>query len=150
MIARLVFVLLVGAAEAQMFGGGSARDPTRGMSQEELDHIQGTPQGAAAVDRAMQEWDTLASNPDMMQEVLASFKDPEVVAKAQEMIKDPEYMRAAKKKLEQMQSKAKQAGLLDKNGNPVPGAATHAGKQMPAAAQMMAQMLAAQGNQLGA
>jgi len=147
-IARLLFVVFVGAANAQIFGGGSARDPTKGMSKEEIEHMQGTPSGAAAVDRAMQEWDTLANNPEMMQEVLASFKDPEVVAKAQEMIKDPDYMRAAKKKLEAMQQKAQHAGLLDKAGNPIPGAAAAAGKQMPAAAQMMAQMLAAQGNQV--
>ena len=102
------------------------------------------------VDLAMAGWQQLAQNPDKMGELMKAFKDPDVWAKAQEMIKDPDYMRAAKKKLEQMQSKAKEAGLLDKDGNPVPGAATHAGKQMPAAAQMMAQMLAAQGNQLGA
>jgi len=123
---------------------GGARDPTHGMSKEEADHMRGTPQGAAAVDRAMQEWDTLASNPEMMSEVLASFKDPEVVAKAQEMIQDADYMRAAKKRLHDMQKKAQDAGLLDKDGNPVPGAATAAGKSMPAAAQMMAQMMAAQ------
>ena len=35
-------------------------------------------------------------------------------------------------------------GLLDEQGQPVPGAATAAGKAMPHAAQMMAQMMAAQ------
>ena len=64
-----------------------------------------------------------------------------------QMINDPEYMRAAKKKLDEMQRTAQDAGLLDQHGNPLPGAATAAGKKMPAAAQMMAQMMAAQGMQ---
>ena len=55
MLAKLAVALaLVGAADAQMFGMGSKRDPTAGMSKEELEHMQGTPTGAAAVDRAMQ------------------------------------------------------------------------------------------------
>jgi len=150
--ARSLFAMLallgLHAATAQIFGRGSSRDPTHGMSQEELDHMQGTPQGAAAVDRAMQEWDTLSSNPEMMQEILSSFKDPEVIAKAKEMINDPDYMRAAKAKLAAMQRKAQDHGLLDANGNPIAGAATAAGKAMPAAAammQMMQQQMAANG-----
>ena len=70
--------------------------------------MQGTPQGEAAVDRAMQEWDTLANNPEMMKEILDSFKDPEVQAKAKEMINDPEYMRAAKKRLAAKRRRAAQ------------------------------------------
>ena len=54
MLAVKLALVLVGVADAQMFGTGSKRDPTNGMSQEELEHMQGTPQGAAAVDRAMQ------------------------------------------------------------------------------------------------
>merc|ERR1719217_517572 len=54
-----------------------------------------------------------------MQEVMASLKDPEVMAKAQEMLKDPEYMRAAKAKIDELQAKAQQRGLLDANGQPV-------------------------------
>ena len=147
---RCFILLALGlhAADAQMFGRGSTRDPSHGMSQEELDHMQGTPQGAAAVDRAMQEWDTLANNPEMMAEVLNSFKDPAVMAKAKEMLEDPDYMRAAKKKLQNMQQKAADQGLLDENGQPIPGAATAAGKAMPAAAammQMMQQQMAANG-----
>ena len=141
MLRFVVATLLVGAAHAQMFGMGSKRDPLAGMSQEERDHMEGTPHGAAAVDRAMQEWDTLSSNPEKMQEILASFKDPEVMEKAKEMINDPEYMKAAKKKLQAMQAKARDAGLLDANGQPVPGAATAAGKSMPAAMAMMQQMI---------
>ena len=56
------------------------------MSDEEAQHMQGAPMGEAAVDRAMREWDTLAQNPSMMQEMLESFQDPEVQAKAKEMV----------------------------------------------------------------
>merc|ERR1719164_234559 len=100
MLRSLVLLTLATFGSAQIFGMGGARDPTHGMSKEEADHMRGTPQGAAAVDRAMQEWDTLANNPEMMSEILESFKDPEVIAKAKEMINDPDYMRAARKKLE--------------------------------------------------
>ena len=130
-----LIALALGTAEAQIFGGGGRNNK---MSKEEMDHMQGTPQGASAVDRAMQEWDTLAQNPDMMQEMMESFKDPEVQAKAKEMINDPEYMRAAKKKLAEMQKRAQQAGLLDRDNNPVPGAATAAAQANPSAANMMA------------
>jgi len=136
-VALLASLLVV---DAQIFGGGGARANLDKMSEEERNHMEGTPQGAAAVDRAMQEWDSLANNPEMMSEMMESFKDPEVIAKAKEMINDPEYMKAAKKKLADMQKKAAEAGLLDANGKPVPGAATAAGKAMPAAASMMAQM----------
>lgn len=137
-----LIALALGTAEAQIFGGGGRNNK---MSKEEMDHMQGTPQGASAVDRAMQEWDTLAQNPDMMQEMMESFKDPEVQAKAKEMINDPEYMRAAKKKLAEMQKRAQQAGLLDRDNNPVPGAATAAAQANPSAANMMAAMLSARG-----
>ena len=53
----LVLAALAAPAAAQMFGRGGARDQDpalKGMSREEADHMQGTPQGAAAVDRAMQ------------------------------------------------------------------------------------------------
>ena len=144
----LILLLALGGCAGQMFGMGRARDPLKGMSKEEREHMQGTPQGEAAVDRAMQEWDTLANNPEMMKEILDSFKDPEVQAKAKEMINDPEYMRAAKKRLATMQAKAHEQGLLDENGMPRPGAATAAGKATPAAAammQMMQQQMAANG-----
>ena len=153
MLRTTLLVLSLSLGAAQMFGKGGARDNLGGMSKEEADHMRGTPQGAAAVDRAMQEWDTLANNPEMMQEILSSFKDPEVMEKAKEMIADPDYMRAARKKLEEMQRKAQQQGLLDENGQPLPGAATAAGKAMPAAAAMMAQMqaaMAANGGNAGA
>jgi len=141
MLRALVLVLALGAASAQMFGGrGRER-----MSDEEAQHMQGAPMGEAAVDRAMREWDTLAQNPSMMQEMLESFKDPEVQAKAKEMINDPEYMRAAKKKLQAMQRKAQEQGLLDANGQPVAGAASATAKAMPSAAAMMASLLSAQG-----
>ena len=39
-----------------------------------------------------------------------------------------------------MQQQAQANGLLDENGQPLPGAATAAGRAMPAAQQMMAQM----------
>ena len=50
---RLAATLLVllATASAQMFGRGGQRDPLAGMSQEERDHMQGTP-GAQAVDSA--------------------------------------------------------------------------------------------------
>ena len=49
-----LLLALVASCSAQIFGMGGARDPTHGMSKEEADHMRGTPQGAAAVDRAMQ------------------------------------------------------------------------------------------------
>jgi len=136
----LVLSLALGAALGQMFGGGG-----RGKLSEEEEHMQGAPMGEAAVDRAMREWDTLANQPEMMQEMMESFKDPEVQAKAKEMINDPEYMRAAKKKLAAMQRKAQEQGLLDGNGNPIAGAATHAASSNPAAAAMMATLLSGRG-----
>jgi len=148
MLLRVLALVALGlsAANGQMFGGGGRNNK---MSQEELSHMQGDYKGEAAVDRAMKEWDTLASNPEMMTEMLDSFKDPEVQAKAQEMLKDPEYMRAAKKKLESMQAKARQAGYLDANNNPVSGAATSAAQGNPAAASMMAAMMSARGGTAG-
>lgn len=59
-------------------------------------------------------------------------------------------MRAAKKKLQAMQRKAQEQGLLDANGLPVAGAATAAAKALPSAAQMMATLLSAQGGSPGA
>ena len=50
-------------------------------------------------------------------------------------------MKAARKRLADMQRKAHEAGLLDANGNPVPGAATGAAKAMPAAMRMMQSMI---------
>ena len=75
------------------------------------------------VDRAMKGWEELAKHPEKMKEVMASFKDPEVVAKAQEMINDPVYMAAAKKKMAELQAKARSHGLLDEDNMPMPGAA---------------------------
>jgi len=40
------------------------------------------------------------------------------MAKAQEMLKDPHYMAAAKAKVNELQAKAQQRGLLDANGEP--------------------------------
>ena len=138
----LLFAALA-VSSAQIFGMSNKRAgvDNHGMSQEEADHMRGTPQGGAAVDRAMQGWDELANNPEQMQEVMDSFKDPEVVAKAKEMINDPAYMRAAKKKLAEMQRKAQEAGMLDAQGNPIPGAATAAAQSMPQSAAMMAAMM---------
>jgi len=85
------------------------------------------------VDVAMAGWEQLSQNPEKMQELFASFKDPEVMAKAQEMLKDPMYMSAAKAKVAELTAKAQKAGMLDAQGNPVPGAAT-------SAAEMMAKM----------
>ena len=65
-----------------------------------------------------------------MREVMASMKDPEVMAKAQEMLKDPVYMEAARKKVNELQAKAQQRGLIDRNGQPVAGAAAAAAQQM--------------------
>ena len=75
------------------------------------------------VDLAMAGWQQLAQNPDKMGELMKAFKDPDVWAKAQEMMKDPEYMAAAKAKMAELQAKAQANGLLDQNGQPVPGAA---------------------------
>jgi len=140
----LALLCLAAGSSAQIFGnrGARANNDLSGMSQEERDHMQGS--GAAAVEKAMQGWDELANNPDSMAELMESFNDPEVKAKAREMINDPEYMKAAKKKLEEMQRKAQGAGLLDKNGQPLPGAATQAAGANPAAAALMQQMLKAQ------
>merc|ERR1719487_1251172 len=52
-------------------------------------------------------------------EMMASLKDPEVMAKAAEMMKDPTYMAAAKAKVQELQAKATQNGMLDADGNPV-------------------------------
>jgi len=144
-MSRLLVVALLSAAllrtDAQIFGmGGSRRN--HGMTDEEADHMRGTPQGAAAVDKAMHGWDELANNPEQMQEVLESFKDAEVMAKAKEMLNDPEYMRAAKKKLEEMTRSAQKNGFIDKHGQPVAGAATAAAKQSPATAALVQALMA--------
>ena len=52
------------------------------------------------------------------------------MAKAQEMLKDPVYMEAARKKVNELQAKAQQRGLIDRNGQPVAGAAAAAAQQM--------------------
>ena len=127
---RILLVLVAACgASAQMFGnrGARANNDLSAMSDEERDHMQGT--GASAVDRAMQGWDELANNPDQMADIMESFNDPEVKAKAREMINDPAYMAAAQKKLKEMQKKAQKGGMLDKNGLPIPGAATAAAGQ---------------------
>ena len=54
----------------------------------------------------------------------------QVMAKAQEMLKDPVYMEAARKKVNELQAKAQQRGLIDRNGQPVAGAAAAAAQQM--------------------
>ena len=82
------------------------------------------------VDLAMAGWEQLSKNPGKMQEVMESLKDPEVMAKAQEMLKDPVYMEAARKKVNELQAKAQQRGLIDRNGQPVAGAAAAAAQQM--------------------
>ena len=83
----------------------------------------GGPTGNGDVDLAMAGWEQLSQNPDKMREVMESMKDPEVMAKAQEMLKDPAYMQAARAKVEALQAKAQANGLLDANGQPMPGAA---------------------------
>ena len=52
----LLAAMMLVTAQAQIFGGGGSR-----MSKEEMAHMEGAPMGEGAVDRAMQEWDTLAS-----------------------------------------------------------------------------------------
>jgi hypothetical protein len=90
----------------------------------DLGDINDGPGGADAVDLAMKGWEELGSSPEKMQELMKSFKDPEILAQAQEMLKDPQYMAAAKAKVAQIQAKAQANGLLDANGQPVPGAAS--------------------------
>ena len=51
----LLAAMMLVTAQAQIFGGGGSR-----MSKEEMAHMEGAPMGEGAVDRAMQEWDTLA------------------------------------------------------------------------------------------
>jgi len=99
----VVLALVLAPAEAQ-FGSRNIKQAGAGIGD---------------VDLAMAGWEQLSKNPDKMQEVMASLKDPEVMAKAQEMLKDPEYMRAAKAKIDELQAKAQQRGLLDANGQPV-------------------------------
>jgi hypothetical protein len=83
MVRLILIAALLGVVNGQIFGMGNKRNG--GMSDEEANHMMGTPQGSAAVDRAMQGWDDLANSPDQMQEVMESFKDPEVMAKAKEV-----------------------------------------------------------------
>ena len=52
----LLAAMMLVTAQAQIFGGGGSR-----MSKEEMAHMEGAPMGEGTVDRAMQEWDTLAS-----------------------------------------------------------------------------------------
>ena len=83
----------------------------------------------------------LRNNPEKMQELWQSFKDPEVMAKAQEMLQDPVYMAAAKKKVAEMQASARAAGLLDANGNPLPGAAAALAAKGGVPAELAAQTI---------
>ncbi len=100
---KLAFLLLAAPAAAQM----GARNMKMGAG------------GHSDVDLAMAGWEQLSQNPDKMAEVMASLKDPEVMAKAAEMMKDPTYMAAAKAKVQELQAKATQNGMLDADGNPV-------------------------------
>lgn len=104
------------AAEAQ-FG-------RRNKMQGEASGIADATPPPSDVDIAMAGWEQLSRNPDKMQEVMQGMKDPEVMAKAAEMLKDPQYMKAAKAKLAELEAKAKARGMLDAQGNPVPGMAT--------------------------
>ena len=144
MTARTSIALLVAAAVGTayaQFGRGS-------MSDEEAAHMasggQGFQTGGAAVDRAMGEWAKLASNPQAMQEVVASFNDPEVKARAKEMLNDPEYMKMARRKMQEIERTAQAKGLLDAEGRPVPGAA-QAGGANSYGAEMMQALLGANG-----
>jgi len=90
----------------------------------DLGDVNSGPGGADAVDMAMKGWEELGNSPEKMQELMNSFKDPEIMAQAREMLNDPQYMAAAKAKVAQIQAKAQANGLLDENGQPVPGAAS--------------------------
>jgi hypothetical protein len=93
MVRLILIAALLGVVNGQIFGMGNKRNG--GMSDEEANHMMGTPQGSAAVDRAMQGWDDLANSPDQMQEVMESFKDPEVMAKAKEVPRPRPFLPAA-------------------------------------------------------
>jgi len=118
---RALFVACMVACAAGQFGRGKQKMEAPVGSMGDLEG--GTPGGAHYVDMAMKGWEELGKNPEKMQEMMASFKDPEIVAQAKEMLNDPTYMAAAKAKLAQIEAKAKSNGLLDANGQPVPGSA---------------------------
>jgi len=115
----LVTALLLSTVNAQ-FG----RKQPEANAAGSLGDLGDVPHGGMNdVDLAMAGWEQLGKNPEKMQELIAGFKDPDVWAKAQEMLKDPQYMAAAKAKLADIQAKAQANGLLDENGQPIPGAA---------------------------
>ena len=118
----LLLLALVAPASAQ-FG-------RRNIQRDKPQQQGGGAKDMNDVDLAMAGWEQLSKNPGKMQEVMESLKDPEVMAKAQEMLKDPVYMEAARKKVNELQAKAQQRGLIDRNGQPVAGAAAAAAQQM--------------------
>ena len=120
--ASLLLLALVAPASAQ-FG-------RRNIQRDKPQQQGGGAKDMNDVDLAMAGWEQLSKNPGKMQEVMESLKDPEVMAKAQEMLKDPVYMEAARKKVNELQAKAQQRGLIDRNGQPVAGAAAAAAQQM--------------------
>ena len=120
--ASLLLLALVAPASAQ-FG-------RRNIQRDKPQQQGGGAKDMNDVDLAMAGWEQLSKNPGKMQEVMESLKDPEVMAKAQEMLKDPVDMEAARKKVNELQAKAQQRGLIDRNGQPVAGAAAAAAQQM--------------------
>ena len=120
--ASLLLLALVAPASAQ-FG-------RRNIQRDKPQQQGGGAKDMNDVDLAMAGWEQLSKNPGKMQEVMESLKDPEVMAKAQEMLKDPVYMEAARKKVNELQAKAQQRGLIDRNGQPVAGAAAAAAQEM--------------------
>jgi len=116
-----VLASFVVAASAQ-FGFGRKSNENAAGTLGDLGDAAGDPMAQRSdVDIAMAGWEQLGNNPEKMQELMASFKDPDVWAKAQEMLKDPQYMAAAKAKVADLQAKAQANGMLDANGQPVPG-----------------------------
>ena len=102
--ASLLLLALVAPASAQ-FG-------RRNIQRDKPQQQGGGAKDMNDVDLAMAGWEQLSKNPGKMQEVMESLKDPEVMAKAQEMLKDPVYMEAARKKVNELQAKAQQRGLI--------------------------------------
>ncbi len=141
MLRRLVVLSLVALSAAQ-FGRNRNNEHAAGS----LGDLGGAQDGGMSdVDLAMAGWEQLGKNPEKMQDLMQGFKDPEVWAKAQEMLKDPQYMAAAQAKLAEIQAKAQANGLLDANGNPVPGAASQASGGMAGMLNAMQSMQGAAG-----
>jgi len=124
MLRSLVLVAGLAVSTAQ-FGRRNQKAEAPAGSMGEMGDVD-PPNGAASVDAAMKGWEALGNSPEKMQELMQSFKDPEIMAQAHEMLNDPQYMAAAKAKVAEIEAKARAKGLLDANGQPVPGAAASA------------------------